>query len=71
MASTDEVKNNATAPLVSWGVNPPPWILGDNESLDIAYFKVMRALQSYGYTIAHSSDLALIADMKKTEWGAD
>jgi hypothetical protein len=49
----------------------PPWPLGDDESLDIAYFKVMRELKVLGYTIIDESRLKAFKSDSRGSYGAD
>ncbi len=49
-----------------WGsIDPPPWPLGENESLDIAYYKAMRKLAAMDYTIVRCDEAHDTRDCKK------
>lgn len=56
----------------SWNDSPnPPWPLGDNESLDIAYFKVIRELKSLGYVIIDEERLKALKSDSRGSYGPD
>lgn len=58
--------------MTNWNKVPnPPWPLGDDEVLDIAYFKVMRELKSLGYTIIDIERLNALKSDSRRSYGPD